>query len=268
MYPHIHISYHMTQKTKESNRKAIIIGASSGIGREVTKLLIADGWTVGIAARRKENLESLRDMETTDDNGMKSGKIHISSIDVNSEESVSKLHDLIRSIGGVDLFFYSAGIGKQNIMLDKDTELSTVNTNCMGFCSMIGCAYRYMASHGGGHIASITSIAGTKGLGAAPAYSATKAFQTTYLEALSQQANLRKLNIRFTDIRPGFVATPLLGDSNHYPLLMPVEKVARIIVKAVYDKKEIKIVDWKWHIITFFWKLIPSAIWKKMNICK
>jgi len=84
---------------------------------------------------------------------------------------------------------------------------------------MIGCAYRYFANKGGGHIACITSIAGTKGLGPAPAYSATKAMQNTYLQALEQLAACKHHNIHFTDIRPGFVATPLLKDDK-YPLLM------------------------------------------------
>lgn len=257
----------MTYRIKQGkNRRAIIIGASSGIGMEVAKLLIEDGWTVGMAARRKEKLEQLRTIKKPHSVTNEAENIFISYIDVTSNNAEMKLLELISATGGIDLFFYAAGIGRQNLTLEQDTELSTTNTNCMGFCRMTGCAFRYMASHGGGHIAAITSIAGTKGLGVAPAYSATKAFQVTYLEALAQQASLRKLDIHFTDLRPGFVATPLLGDDCQYPLLMPAEKVARSIVKAVYSKRYVKIIDWRWRIITFFWKLIPQTIWKRMPI--
>ena len=84
-------------------------------------------------------------------------------------------------VPGMDLFFYASGIGKQNRELKEDIELATLQTNGVGFTRMIGEAYRYFASHGGGHIAAITSIAGTKGLGPAPSYSATKAMQNVYL---------------------------------------------------------------------------------------
>jgi short-subunit dehydrogenase len=136
---------------------------------------------------------------------------------------------------------------------------------------MVGAAFRYFEREGGGHIAAITSIAGTKGLGPAPAYSATKAFQTTYLQALEQQANARKLNIRFTDIRPGFVATPLLfpkdnEESHPYPLLMQPQPVARAIVKALYKKKHVIVIDGRWRLITAFWRRIPRWVWRRLNL--
>ena len=131
---------------------------------------------------------------------------------------------------------------------------------------MITAAYNYMAANGGGHIAAITSIAGTKGLGPAPSYSATKAFQNTYLQSLEQLANARQLNIRFTDIRPGFVATPLLNDGNHYPILLRPEAVAKDIVKAIERKKHIRVIDWRWRIITAFWRRIPRFVWRRLRL--
>jgi len=112
----------------------------------------------------------------------------------------------------------------------------------------------------------ISSIAGTKGLGIAPAYSATKRFQNTYIDALEQLSGMQKLNIRFTDIRPGFVATNLLNDGKNYPMLMQTEKVAKLIVKALNRKKRVAVIDWKYSILVFFWKLIPRCIWKRMNV--
>ena len=202
-------------------RKAIVIGASSGIGREVALRLIEEGWTLGVAARRTDLLESI-------------GAVATEQIDVTKEDAAGRLRNLIEKTGGMDLFFYASGIGKQNRELREDIELSTMQTNAVGFTRMIGEAYRYFAERGGGHIAAITSIAGTKGLGPAPAYSATKAMQNAYLQALEQQANARGLRIRFTDIRPGFVDTALLDEDFHYPMMLRPEKVARDIVCAIY----------------------------------
>ena len=166
----------------------------------------------------------------------------------------------------MDLFFYASGIGKQNRTLTPEIELNTVNTNGLGFTRMIGEAYRYFAERGEGHIAAITSIAGTKGLGPAPSYSATKAMQNVYLQALEQQANAKNLKIRFTDIRPGFVDTDLLKGDFRYPMMLKPEKVARQIVKAINNKRHIKVIDWRYAVMTACWRRIPRPIWRHFKL--
>lgn len=240
------------------NRKAIIVGASSGIGLEVAKLLLADGWHLGVAARREELLLELKEKAPE--------CVEVMSLDVTKPDAGERLHSLIERLGGMDLYFHASGIGKQNRTLEEGIELRTMETNAVGFTRMIGEAYRYFAERGAGHIAAITSIAGTKGLGPAPAYSATKALQATYLQSLEQQAHQRGLNIRFTDIRPGFVDTALLNDSFPYPMLMRPESVARDIVRSIYRHRHVRVIDWRYRVLTFFWRLIPRWIWRRMKL--
>ncbi len=239
-------------------QKVIIIGASSGLGKEVAKLLIADGYTLGLAARRTQPLEELKALAPE--------RVMVHPIDVTSDDAPQALNHLIDMVGGIDLFIYTAGVGSQNMELEPDIELKTVNTNALGFTRMIGAAYRYMAEHGGGHIAAISSIAGTKGLGAAPSYSATKAMQNTYLQALEQQAHMRNLNITFTDLRPGFVATPLLGDNPQYPMLLKTERVAKEIVTAIKHHRHVWVIDWRWRIATALWRRIPRCLWRHLKV--
>ena len=241
-----------------SHKKAIIVGASSGIGLEVAKLLLADGWNLGVAARREEPLQDLK--------AVASERVEIMTIDVTKPDAGEQLLALIGQLGGMDLYFHASGIGKQNRTLEEDVELNTMETNAVGFTRMIGTAYRYFAQQGKGHIAAITSIAGTKGLGPAPAYSATKALQATYLQALEQQARQRGLDIRFTDIRPGFVDTALLNGSFHYPMLMKPEKVAKDIVRSIYRGHHVRVIDCRYRILTFFWRLIPRWLWRKIKL--
>ena len=243
---------------KEFMKKAIIIGASSGMGMEVAKLLLAEGYALGVAARREDRLQALKQLAPD--------RVEVAAIDVTADDATIRLRSLIDSLGGMDLFFYASGIGKQNRTLTPDIELNTVNTNGMGFTRMIGEAYRYFAERGEGHIAAITSIAGTKGLGPAPAYSATKAMQNVYLQALEQQANARGLKIRFTDIRPGFVDTDLLKGDFHYPMMLKPETVARDIVKAIQAKRHIKVIDWKYAILTALWRRIPRPMWRHLKL--
>lgn len=237
--------------------RIIIIGATSGIGREVAKFYIAQGWQVGVAGRRAEELESLR-KEAPE-------QVSTQVLDVTLEDAPYRLQSLIDKVGGMDLFLLSSGIGKQNPTLTPDIELKTAATNVEGFIRLTTAAYHYFEKQGYGHIAAISSIAGVKGLGIAPAYSATKRFQNTYLDALDQLSRMNGLNIRFTDIRPGFVATPLLKDDN-YPLLMKTPQVATSIVKAISKKKRIVVIDWRYRILVFFWKLIPHWIWVRLKV--
>ena len=239
-------------------KRVIIIGASSGMGFEVAKLLLAEGCTLGVAARREDRLQMLKQMAPD--------RVEVQALDMTADDATVKLRDLIDRLGGMDLFFYASGIGKQNHTLSSDIELNTVNTNGMGFTRMTGEAYRYFAERGEGHIAAITSIAGTKGLGPAPSYSATKAMQNVYLQALEQQANARKLKIRFTDIRPGFVDTDLLKGDYHYPMMLKPEKVARQIVRAIKNKRHIKVIDWRYALMTALWRRIPRPVWRQMKL--
>lgn len=234
------------------------MGASSGMGNAVSRLLLKDGWTVGVAARRTEPLKALAQAYP--------GKVFTEKIDVTTEDAGRRLQELIDRTNGMDLYFHAAGVGWQNHSLEEDKELRTVATNSLGFTRLVGVAYRHFASKGKGHIAIISSIAGTKGLGAAPAYSATKAFDNVYIQALEQQAGMRHLNIRFTDIRPGFVKTALLNDGTSYPLLMDTEKVAREIVKSIYKHRHVRVIDWRYRILTFFWRLLPDWLWRRLNI--
>lgn len=240
---------------KKMKKRVIVMGASSGMGHEVARLFMEKGWVVGVAARRTDRLMDLH-------------ADFVERIDVTDSGADGQLRDLINRMGGIDLYLHVAGIGKQNRMLKSDIEMSTVATNGLGFVRMIGEAYRYFSQKGSGHIACVSSIAGTKGLGPAPAYSATKALQNVYMQALEQQARARGLDISFTDIRPGFVDTDLLHDGHHYPFLISREKAACAIVKALEYHRHVCVVDGCWRIITALWRLVPAAVWRRMSLVK
>ena len=240
------------------DKKVIIIGATSGIGREVALIYIAQGWKVGVAGRREAELEALRSAYPE--------QVSAQALDVTKEDAPQKLQALIEQVGGMDVFLLSSGIGKQNPTIETGLELTTAATNVEGFIRMTNAAFHYFEQQGHGHLAVISSIAGTKGLGAAPAYSATKGFQNIYMDALDQLARMKQLNIRFTDIRPGFVATPLLNNQKKYPMLMDAPIVALDIVSAIEKKKRVGIIDWKFRLLVGFWQLIPKWIWLRLPI--
>ena len=228
-------------------KRAVIVGATSGLGLEVARLLLERGWSIGVAGRRVEALEQLRA--------------------VAPERVRIRLHALIDDLGGMDLYFHSSGIGRQNSDLDPSIELATVRTNGEGFVRMVTAAYRYFRTQGRGHIAAITSVAGTRGMGAAAAYSATKCFQRTYLDALAQLAHREGLRLRITDIRPGFVRTALLNPEVRYPMLMEPAPVARRIVGAVERRRRVATIDRRYRALVLLWRLLPQCVWERMKWC-
>ncbi len=243
-----------------SNKKHIIImGASSGIGREVALRFIAEGWRVGIAARRESSLQELK--------ALYPNQVEYDVIDITNPEAPDKLIKLIDRLGGMDIYFHCSGMGHQNTKIDINIELDTVRTNVLGFTQMIDTAFNYYKQHNlAGHIVAVSSIAGTKGLGVSPSYSATKRYNNIYLDCLDQLARMQGLKITFTDIRPGFVTTALLDDGQHYPAQMTVEYAADKIFKAVMKKKRVAIIDWKYSLLVFFWRMIPRWLWVRLSI--
>ena len=239
-------------------KSIIIIGSSSGIGRSTARIFAQKGWRVIATARRTDKLEELRN-EAPD-------LITTASTDVTEDGADTRLTDIINENGGVDVIMNVAGIGKQNKGMDTSIETATSETNSTGFMRMVSAAFRYFADKGGGHIAVVSSIAGTKGLGSAPAYSATKRMQNTYIDALDQLSRMKKLNIKFTDIRPGFVRTALLDDNHDYPLQMDVDKVAAEAVRAIEKQKRVCVIDWRYRIVTALWSLAPRWLWVRLPV--
>ena len=243
-------------------KRAVVIGATSGIGLEVTQVLTEQGWQVGIAGRRQERLQEIQRQNLN--------VVATQQLDVTHANAPDRLLQLIGKMGGtVDLILHSSGIGYQNTALDMERELAIVETNALGMTRIVGAAFNYLAERPDheAHLAVISSIAGTRGLGAAPAYSASKRFVNHYLECLQQLCTIRRLrHIHLHDIRPGFVRTPLLADGHHYPLQLDPRRVAESIVRGIRHNRSVITIDWRYRLLTALWRLIPRWLWVKMRV--
>lgn len=236
----------------------VIVGATSGLGYEAAKHFIEAGYRVGVAGRRTELLEPLKAMAPE--------RVEIGKIDVTDINAATQLTELLERTGNIETIFLSSGIGFQNRELDPEIELKITATNGMGFVRMITASFNYLKKRGGGHIAAITSVAGSRGIGVAAAYSATKSFQTQYINALEQLSCSHKLKISFTDIRPGFVATALLNDNNNYPMLMKPDYAGKAIFKAITQRKRVAIFDWRYKVVVALMKYSPRFVWKRIKL--
>ena len=165
----------------------------------------------------------------------------------------------------MDILIICAGTGELNPELSYQLEEPTLLTNVIGFTNIADWGFRYFEQQKSGHLVTISSVGGTRGSGIAPAYNASKAYQINYMEGLRQKATKSPYSIYTTDIRPGFVATPLLKDDK-YPLLMNVSAVAAHIINALNKKKRTVIIDRRYQVLVFFWRLIPKWLWVKLPV--
>ena len=248
-------------------RCVIIIGATSGIGRAVVEQLASEGVRIGIAGRREERLKELQQRFGTE-------RISYRVMDITQPSATAALDELIAEVGAPDALLFASGIGKQNPTLEEQMELRTVETNCMGMVRIVDHFINYVKSTPSydkahkAHIAVITSVAGTKGIGQAPAYSATKSMQSTYLVALAQHARMQRIPITVGDIRPGFVATEILNPEKHYPMMMTAERAARYVIGSLRRHKRITIFDWRYRLLVGFWRCIPRCVWERLTMVR
>jgi short-subunit dehydrogenase len=236
-------------------KKAIIIGASSGIGQELAKTLTNSNYIVGITGRRKKNLEDLKKTNTE--------KYVISSFDCTEKNNSAKLNELTKKLGGLDLLIFSSGTGDFNENLHFEIENKTNQLNVIAFTEITDWAFNYFEKQGKGHLVGISSIAGIRGGRLAPAYYASKAYQINYLEGLRQKAKKTKKPIYVTDIRPGFVDTEMAkGDGEFW--VATKEKAAKQIYSLIDRKKDIGYVTKRWKLISIILKILPNWIYKRM----
>jgi short-subunit dehydrogenase len=232
--------------------KAIVIGASSGIGRAVAKALAARGDTVAVTARRVNCLEAL--------NRDTGGKLLVRGMDLClPEEAAAVFEELVRDMGGADLVVVNSGVNRPNFDLGWPEEIETVRVNVVGFMAIADAAGRYFLARGKGHLAAVSSIAGLRGSGRSPAYAASKSFMSVYLDGLRQRFS--RTSIAVTDIRPGFVDTAMLeGRRNLFWMASP-ERAASQILEALDKKKRVAYVTRRWAIAAFLLRRIPNRLY-------
>lgn len=235
-------------------KRIVIMGATSGIGLAVAQKLARKGHKVGVAGRKVNVLKELKKEFPH--------LVEWEEIDITKEDAPERLHKLIKKLGGMDTYFHVSGVFHNNPDLVLEQEMVTLQTNAVGFARMTSTAYNYFrGSHRKGHIAAITSVAGTRGMGPIASYSSTKKFGQTYLEALQQLSHLQKVDVKFTDVRPGWIRTPLMEPDQQYPLTMSLSYAAPLIIKSLGSCKTANYVDWRWEALVRLCQLIPRCLW-------
>ena len=240
--------------SSETAKKVIIIGATSGIGKEMALQYLQKGYLVGITGRRKMLLNEIKEKFPA--------RIFTSCFDVRADNNVEQLKTLIDEMNGVDIFIYNAGYGEPSTILNPEIEKKVYEINVKGFVDLTVCIFNYFMQQGCGHIAATSSVASVKGLSSAPAYSASKAFMSNYMEGLHMKAHRSKANIFITDIQPGFVKTKTVSNPRFWAATP--QKAAAQIISAIEARKWRVYITKRWRLIAWIMKYVPSWIYHKI----
>lgn len=241
----------MKQTATNNPSKVIIIGASSGMGRELAKIMADNNYIVGIAAPQEDLLLSLQ---------QEIPSLTIScTFDVRKDDACDKLSLLIDQMGGIDIIVICAGVGDQNPTLSFAIDKQTIDVNVTGFCAMATTSMHHFIAQNHGHLVAISSIAGIRGNDAAPAYNASKAFISNYLQGLRKKVAHEKMNITITDIKPGFVDTAMAHTYKKPFWMISAHEAAHYIFQGIVQKKKIVYVSPRWRLVA--WGLYIAPDW-------
>ncbi|WMW77184.1 SDR family NAD(P)-dependent oxidoreductase [Flavobacterium sp. 20NA77.7] len=238
-------------------KKAIVIGATSGIGKALARVLAKENYSVGITGRRTHLLQELKN-----ENPSAFFDYTIDNSDLTTVKE--KLESLQQQLGEIDLIVLSAGVGFENPDFEFEKETQTIQTNVLGFTAVAEWAYSLFTKQKKGHLVVISSIAGLRGNPDATSYFASKAYQINFTEGLQKKAILSKLPITITDCRPGFVATKMaLGDGIFW--MASPERAAHQIYTAIKSKRKVAYITKRWYLIALLLKCAPKFLYAKYN---
>ncbi|MBI9016959.1 MAG: SDR family NAD(P)-dependent oxidoreductase [Phycisphaerae bacterium] len=237
-------------------KKAIITGATSGIGKALAQLLSNKGYSLGLTGRRTELLEELKSSLP--------GSVYICTMDVaQKDEAMEQFQQLIDKLDGLDLAIINAGCGQANPDLNWEMEKQVIDVNVMGFAATANVAMRHFIKQGHGHLVGISSVAAIRGYHDVPAYNASKAFVSNYLQGLRHKAVHARLPITVTDIKPGFVDTKMAQGEKIF-WRASTEVAANQIYRAIVKKKSHAYVTKRWRLIAWLVKLLPQWLAHKL----
>ena len=238
-------------------KKAIIIGATSGIGRELAKVLAKNNYIVGLVGRRVNLLTELQQEIPS--------KAYIKRIDISeTEKAMALLEELIKEMEGIDLIIINSAVSFQEPKLNWEKDKQIIDVNVSGFVAMANAAGKVFCNQGYGHIVGISSIASLKYSKRSTAYCASKAFVSNYLRGFREKLIKLGVKVHVTEVLPGFVDTPMMSGRKEVFWVATAGKAANQIYNAIKNKKRKVYITKRWSIAALLIKITPDFIKKRI----
>jgi len=252
-----------SQTAANPQKRAIVIGASVGMGKTLSKMLAADGYIVGMAARRLNLLKEIQQEIPT--------QTYVMQMDASQpDEAVAKLTTMIKQLGGLDLLviavtaFYDCDFDSN----DWKKSLPVLQVDCTGFFALARTGLNFFEQQGYGHLVGFSSIDGIRGVASCPAYSASKAFCSRYLEAERNKYMQKNIPIFVTDLCPGWIDSKKDFDFTQIPhayWVETLEDASQDIFEAIKNKVGMAYITKRWQKVAELLPLIPADLYNALS---
>lgn len=245
-----------SKRPLEPGKKAMVVGASTGIGAALVQELGRRGWLVAAVARREKELVDVCAI---------AGALPFVHDVTHYGEVPALFQQITKSLDGLDLIVYVAGV-MPPVAVDEFNfakDQPTIEVNVLGAMAWLDQAAVRFTRQRGGQIVGIGSIAGDRGRRGMPAYHASKAALHTYLESLRNR--LSQHGVIVTTIKPGMVETAMLQDVAKKMWPISAESAAQQIVQAIEKKKQTVYVPARWRWVSLVIRHLPSFIFRRLN---
>ena len=246
-------------------RRAIILGASDGMGAVLAQKLAREGYTLALLARRSDKLTEL--CNEINANAGETLALAYSHDVANYDEVPDLLRTIVADLGGLDTFILMAGINHPPGGMDKynfENDRKMIEVNLIGAMAWLTPVAEMFQNAKAGQIVGISSVAGDRGRVGNPGYNTSKAGLTTYLEALRNRLTRRGVNV--LTVKPGFVSTAMVkAAQGATPFMISPEKAADDIFKAMRKRKQVIYTASIWRYIMLIIQHVPSVIFRRMS---
>ncbi len=247
-------------------QRAIVVGASSGIGESLARKLAQAGCQVALVARREQELQRISMSISSSSGGTPKPLTYVH--DVNDTDAAELLlQQIAYDLGGLDLLIYSAGVMPMDAENSYNTaaDVAAIAVNVSGAVAWCNAAAQRFAKQGAGTIVGISSVAGDRGRRGFPVYSASKAFLDTYLEGIRNKVG--RYGVKVVTVKPGPVDTPLVKDlnKNKLPMLITSEQAADHILRGI-RRDSVLYVPGRWRLVMWLIRHVPSFLFKRLNV--
>lgn len=247
-------------------QRALVIGASSGIGEAIARELGRRGTRVALVARRVERLDAVR--RAIDEQAGEERALAFSHDVRDVESTADHLQEIATRLGGLDLVVYAAGI-LPAVGLDEyptEQDLDVVATNVSGAIAWLNPVAERFARAGAGTIVGVSSVAGDRGRPGNPVYNASKAALDTYLEALRNR--LARRGVKVVTIKPGYVRTAMTETSpipGFIPVISPERAASQILSAAAAGDRVAYVPGW-WRLVMTVVRAIPAPVFERLSL--
>jgi short-subunit dehydrogenase len=240
---------------------AIVIGASSGIGAAVAWRLAREGYAIALVARRADKLNAVAEQIKSS-----GGRAYVYPHDVTHyAEAPPLFQTILRDLGQLDVVVYVAGVmpavGMSEYNFEKDKAM--IDAGVLGAMVWIDQAAMAFERMGRGSIVGISSVAGDRGRVLNPAYHASKAALSTFLESLRNR--LTRKGVHVLTVKPGMVDTDMLKEAKRRMWVVSAEQVANDVWKAIKSRRQEIYTPARWGLVMFVIRHLPSFIFRRLS---